>query len=1035
MGIFPQYHLYGVAMKGNKILCYMLILAMLFSNFLLFNSVSADADELLCNFDDVSSGLSSFVSGGFSGERVSGTFETSTTGDFSSPNSLYLASSGSSSGGEGYLNLTSDYSYIGEINFSLYCGSGSAGAYVGYMSFYDYNDNEIIEIEIFTHSSSSGYIKWREVGSGQTTIEDVNMEGKTFHFNIKHNFTNQFEVLVLNDVGSTVYSDTLGGNYAGDYSNFSYIHFTPRYSGDYSTMKIYFDDFYINDDVPNTPPTANMFDLQFYDDNLGYSGDYLNYELGLEANKVYIDGRLYHNPTLFQNPLWIGAYGGMHELPLTIDNLGFNYGETYYFTLEDATLTYALSDGEVLTVSYGDVDFSINHDTYATKIVTLSNGTFVWNSNTSLFDEQQRFIHLRFIDAGTGREFNTVNQPIPPSYIYPDNNINLKLYLNDSFRITGDKDTPMYLSISSIAGGTYCYLNITNITGYYSGEVATIPRFYEDVSEYIRITNGSTYTIYLSQVSDIEQGYENYKYGFGSNSDCFIATDKQIYANGEEVRIRYRLTDGSQFGTDGHYLIAARPDQKNMWGEFKLDDYEIKVNVDDDFDGSYHEYSFTPDLTGLKGVVQYNLNVIHNYFWGMNDEIFSSDLIIKVLSGVTFEPYGNLTTISPSPAYLGDDVSIGYQANNSGYIAMRMLSDGDTEYIKLTGSDFPKPTTAEEINTFVYEVSRLGVYQFAIFIKDNDSTYSLEDTLTLNVNGVNGSSGSMGYGVEFLQVIPQICIAGHTNIEMMYGTLIENSTLIITDPLGQRLPQSTKINDSGTGVYRFNLPTYAEIGVYNVTLNAVDTLYSEFNVIAEENNYIEFTKNVFLEGEDFGIYLRHDKRVSFDIYKEIGGEYIPIGETYRFESTENQNDFISVPQSTVLTSTGNYKVEMWELNNWVRQKKLAEDTCMVISAAQAGIIVDGGNGFELPNLSSDLGAFVGVFVIFTFMLLPLFFMMAIKKGSVGFNEVPPVIYGSGAVIGTLLSTTLGFIDTYWLLIIIIVVVGLVALGYWNQRRM
>ena len=219
----------------------------------IFNSpivLSAVGDVTLTNWDDVASGLNDGTSGNiaFKSMGTADYFETSTDNDLSPPNSFKVSSYFQTSfkEGSGYWNLTSNFEYISNINFSFYATAdvGTNAHYVQ-IRFYDSSANNVIGIKF---DSLTDAILWNDVSTGWQVVYGVCLDTRLYVV-IEHNGTNQFNIKILDSAFAVLANADHAGIYAGVYSNFSYMYVSSHYPGSGTNDRdlfCYFDDIKIN---------------------------------------------------------------------------------------------------------------------------------------------------------------------------------------------------------------------------------------------------------------------------------------------------------------------------------------------------------------------------------------------------------------------------------------------------------------------------------------------------------------------------------------------------------------------------------------------------------------------------------------------------------------------------------------------------------------------------------------------------------------------------------------------------------------------
>lgn len=246
---------------------YVIILILIFSMLtsVLFLSDTVKASEgviLLTNWDDVSSGLNEnetgTPSGYFAFKNMGQTdyFRTSTDYDLSPYNSFEF-NPDSSNYCKGWWNLTTDFDYIYEVNFSVYQYEGTGNNFVQ-MDFYNGSD-VVISLQIFNgYGVAQEGLKWYDISTGWNYIYNTNTGSGRYYVVFHHTATNQFYISYLNSGFSVLGSDNLAGAYAGNYYTFDkiYIYQTSNQPG--ATGEMFIDNFYID-------LTPNDFEMGDYD--------------------------------------------------------------------------------------------------------------------------------------------------------------------------------------------------------------------------------------------------------------------------------------------------------------------------------------------------------------------------------------------------------------------------------------------------------------------------------------------------------------------------------------------------------------------------------------------------------------------------------------------------------------------------------------------------------------------------------------------------------------------------------------------------
>ena len=551
---------------------------------------------------------------------------------------------------------------------------------------------------------------------------------------------------------------------------------------------------------------------------------------------------------------------------------------------------------------------------------------------------------------------------------------------------------PMTLNLYFTPGG-YHWFNIshdTNLVGWTLGNAKT----YYNFSTYMQFYDGQTYSIYLEPVEADVDYFINGKCTRNLYGDQFcLHTNKNTYSYGETIYIRYKLPklpnprmDPRQigiwgyndswpwpFGDDGRTAVFIFGSPDNLWSLLA----PFGDNSQLLFDGQYHVISLPDYYEPIFGLQKIEIGIFEQSDIWLYDEHHLSDVFFTI-TGDPFNPSGNISSVSPSEPKLGQIVNITFDANNRGQLWYRMVGDPENNRVLIT--DFQYIDSAPGSNLYVErKFWDIGTYILELDVYDGFG-YSTEDTKLFWVNSTQETPGGVGYNVEFLEAIPRYVVAGYDTVKITYRTKKDNTAIVIRDPVKQITRFSTMVN-TGVGVYNFTLPTYAEIGNWNITMNGTDTLYSGFNVIADENNYLDFTKEVFTIDESFSFIINHDKRIKIIFFKDN----LSVGTPVYMEEFEFQNTVYTIPKTYIKPEVGSYRVEMWQINNYIQVRKLAEDNCRVIIAPLPKITESGyGNFWNMLALGGDMfgGETYGLaFIAIIILVVVTLIMMEIKAGN------------------------------------------------------
>lgn len=607
----------------------------------------------------------------------------------------------------------------------------------------------------------------------------------------------------------------------------------------------------------------------------------------------------------------------------------------------------------------------------------------------------------------------------------------------NSFGMFGTTISITNLNLS--ASGEWHYFNMTFVVGFIDPDVI----YYYNSTNYLLMFPDQTYTIYVSSVSDYG-GYDNCEGGFGIYSDLEfgepgyrqLCTDADVYTQGESINIRYVAPDPlwlTSNGVPGAAYFIWIYDVENLgflwWdtdGGRSADNWAY-MNPDwgVSLDNNYHflHWDFDPtEAFGYKavtgGVDHYKMFIGHGGggLFGLDIHLTSGpEFYIQTGS---FTPHGNITSVSPSEPKLGQFVNISFEANNNGYLTVKnLLAPDDTEQVL---TNFQKFEGIEHVNRQFFE---FGSYELKLYVSGGLS-HEVVDTYTFDITDVNGSYGDFGYGIEFLMVEPERVIAGYDVVFISYRSLDETGEIKILDARGQTTSYGTIVGEK-RGVLNITLPNHAAIGEWNVTLlTANNTLYSSFNVIAEENNWVEFYSNVYYENAQFELKLKHDKKVEL-VFSKDGQE---IGTDWYLDVGIFPGGIYPVPLDKVTPSPGSWKVELWQVNNFVKIKKLAEDTCVVVELPP-GYITEGGTGDIFQILTSgassiaegDFGlAFMAI--IFVLVVVVSLAQMKLKNDTIFF----------AAILMALFMCYIGWLPV-WIVVVSIIIAGFLFSSAFSKK--
>lgn len=667
----------------------------------------------------------------------------------------------------------------------------------------------------------------------------------------------------------------------------------------------------------------------------------------------------------------------------------------------------------------------------------------VWLDDIVSIDEAEeggigKTIYVNLLDYETGEQLilygtSFIGPELPPFVrfeVYSD------LWSEDYNPHIGDVST-LTLSGLSFTDANYYHLNFTFTTGYVNGETRT----YLNSNNYFQLYNGQTYTIYIGEQT-VFGGYDNSGQGggwfmgleYGDAGFRELATDKLYYAQGESVNFRYVAPNPTwlfNYGSPAsHYYIWIYDNDRLgfLWwqtdGGYSADNHDYLEDWAVALTDTYHylHWDYDPTETfGYKtvtgGVDEYHVFIGHG-----GGGLFGIDYWLArikfYITTDTFTPSGNFTSVSPSNPEIGQFTNISWNANNNGYITVRnVLAPGEQEQ---TITNFMKFTGIEHVNKQFWE---FGSYELKLYV-NGGLEYEVVDTYTFDITDINGTYGSFGYGIEFLMAEPERVIAGYDMIFINYRSLDSTGVIKVIDSRGQTTSYGALVGEK-RGVLNISLPNHASIGEWNVSLTtANNTLYTSFHVIAEENNWVEFYSNVYLENSQFELKLKHDKKIELVFLKD-GQE---IGTDWYLDVGQMPAGIYPVPLDRMPLSPGSWTVEMWQVNNFVKIKKLAEDNC-IVEEISAGSITEGGYDdiFSMLTIGASSIASGGFGLAFMAILIILVVIVMLAQLKLG-NDV---IFFS-AIITALFMSFIGWLPI-WIVVISIVLAGLLFSSAFSKK--
>lgn len=547
-----------------------------------------------------------------------------------------------------------------------------------------------------------------------------------------------------------------------------------------------------------------------------------------------------------------------------------------------------------------------------------------------------------------------------------------------------------------------------------------------------------TIPVYEEPVMTIDDFYTNK--GYNARTKTYVETDKSIYNYGETVAIRFKTPTVQELQTSfvigNHHTagwILGILRNGNWWlpNPGSSDYYNIPVVCNPiTAYGSWQYTSFFPPNPPTN-IDNYEIDIEHDeppLLWFIPT---SPSYLFKgrdngakfqvINTGSPFIASGNITSITPQTSKIGDTVTISYNANNNCSITIRELSDAP-EYFRSFQSVGKPPGT---INT-TYIPDTLGKYIAELRVFDG-LTSPIKSYKYFNVTDTGNTSGSYGYNAEFLYIPNECFIAGYDTVSISYRSLKNNTRVTVTDSYGQRTPYSTNITSSA-GILSIKLPITSKIGEWNVTMYGLETLFAKFSVIAEEGNFVEFTKNIFYSNEPLSVNIQHTHKTMLVFYKSN----IPQGKNVVFPIGFISTGTYVVPVSDIPVSVGSWKVELWLTNNLTRIRLLSMATCSVESAPyeRPNTTI---YGFDIQGLPVMVKIVIAFVIVIVMALLPMLVAVMLSKGNISI-EIPALVYVAFFFTGIIIDILLGLLEMYVILIVLFGLIMTFAITWMMNNR-
>lgn len=662
-----------------------------------------------------------------------------------------------------------------------------------------------------------------------------------------------------------------------------------------------------------------------------------------------------------------------------------------------------------------DATFYIDDINIGTSIPPPDDDTEYYDFEINVFDQETE---VPLISYSPNYE-----SPIPYGINYQMSYLSSDLWGDDY--LNGDySENPIQIS-TEYSIGSWHWINLTYPIGVVNGEIAA----WRNYSLHTRIYPDNVFNIYLTRYGQTsDAGWSNCISPKETYCDIFVdlCTDKQIYEYGEQTLIRFYLPEFQEMFNcqwidgDNYQLWIYDTDDLGYWGEtdggtsatFTYPEDEV---FNPDTGGQYTYINWNaPEPTG--GVDSYRMYIGHEEggLFGRDYSLAELDFAVR---NATFTPEGNIQSMSPNPAFIGQNVNISWTANNDGKVTYKNLLNPD-------GTEQTLTTFERAVDGHVYHTDKqfiyFGVYDIKLYV-NGQIGFDEVDTARLYVNSTNDTIGSYGYGVEYLQVNPERAIGGYDNMQITYNTLKNDTVVIVKDSRNQRTIHSFLL-DKGFGTKNFQLPNRASIGEWNITMHANETLYTTFQVVADENNYIEFGKNSYYDNELFNVKLKHDRKVEIEFLKDGEGR----GKNWFLQESQKNYGFFEVSQDIVIPEPGEWTVNLYEVNELVRRELLATDTCVVLEKIQESEYTLEDDDSVPITENPTLRAIIGLLFTVVFLFIP----AVIGRFGTG---LPTYVYGLSTLLSVVINVLFGLWPSWSLIFILIGILLLIVLVYFSKR--
>ena len=756
--------------------------------------------------------------------------------------------------------------------------------------------------------------------------------------------------------------------------------------------------------------------ITFYDDDMSEVLKVTFQDGAINDDEYYIT-----DASNAKHYFWEDGNGGLGISHLIINHSSSNIMN---YTLNSGVINYAFDATSRESVEWDNFRYIYFYG----SIAQLWIGRLTVKTDDAPGAGDEGTIYLKVYDALTGDQFrlegSNVNDATYEDRLWPK---------VESDLWSGEYDPNMNVYTLTITstfdeGST----NTLELNGFYDnnifGYVNGVSKNWWEFTATFKWYKGQTYSFTVTSTDAGQAGFSNCadtnwfsSAGCMDNTDYhIICTDKDTYAIGERIFLKWYFPSKSWLSQYGEDLVDGW--ELELWDENEItwnpisnyhegsdwfapgqcDWVYFDILVDADFKNEYNEYKF--QLVNREPFFDFTAGEV--FFHCTGNEI---------------NPEADILYITPDPATTFQSTSMAWISNCSVKITIERLGSGDEPDIY-----YDQNRNGTAFLNITYWLP--GTYMARIYGFDGIG-YNPNplDSLLFNVTG----DQAPWPGAEYLEVMGDpYYIAGQIgrNVTLRFKTLVDEANLTVVMPNGGTSMFSRLVNKSDY-IHSFWLPPGAPIGEWTVTLYAQGTHVNYFHVISEEGNYIEFGQNVFYDEQYFSIILKHSHYVGITFFKDG----VAQGETWRLEPNEHAKELtpILVPSQYARASLGNWRVEMWRLNEENIVKLLSADNCTVVSRPQTPYTPETGelgnliqNAFPDPTMRGIIG--LAICLVITFM--PFLTSLKMKQKHITIN-VPTILYAICFEVGVIVSFVTGFFGVEILFFLTVMLVGVVVSMY------